>query len=211
MRNKYPIDLTDLVFNNLKCIKKIGIINSNAHWLCECLLCGSETTVSRPNILSGNTKDCGLHKSKKLSKTNTKHGKTGTSIHKRWMAMIARCKDPNKPTYINKGITVCEEWFDFEKFYEWAIRSGFDEKLELDRIDNNEGYSPKNCRWVTHAENCRNRGKTSRQYAVKNSKGEVFETTKKAEDAYNVTSGKIGQSIKNNYKCAGLKWERISH
>ena len=57
-----------------------------------------------------------------------------------------------------RGIHICEEWkSEFTNFYDWAISHGYTESLELDRIDNDKGYSPDNCRWVTHKENCNNR------------------------------------------------------
>ena len=76
-----------------------------------------------------------------------------------WRNMHARCYDPYNnryDTYGGRGITVCGEWHLFPNFYtdmfdSWA--SG----LQIDRIDNNTGYSKENCRWVTPTENSRNR------------------------------------------------------
>ena len=71
--------------------------------------------------------------------------------------MRRRCKDPAKAnSYLNKGVTVCDEWLDYREFYEWSINNGFDEALEIDRIDADKGYSPDNCRWITHYENVQN-------------------------------------------------------
>lgn len=80
-------------------------------------------------------------------------------------AMKQRCYSPINPSYkfySRKGITVCQEWLDdFNSFREWALANGYDynknrKEQSLDRIDNNKGYSPDNCRFVTHSENCRN-------------------------------------------------------
>lgn len=74
--------------------------------------------------------------------------------------MLDRCK-PNAhchKRYYDRGIFVCDEWLNnFESFYEWAINNGYKDDLSLDRINNNEGYSPKNCRWATMKEQGNNR------------------------------------------------------
>lgn len=86
-----------------------------------------------------------------------------------YSSMIGRCYKNNNGSYNDygsKGITVCKEWVeDRQKFYDWAIQSGFkyepDEKgrnkLTLDRIDTTKGYSPNNCRWITMVEQNNNR------------------------------------------------------
>ena len=66
-------------------------------------------------------------------------------------------KHKNADLYEGRGIRVCEEWHDFNKFASWAYANGYDDTLEIDRINNNLGYNPDNCRWVTHAENMKNR------------------------------------------------------
>ena len=70
--------------------------------------------------------------------------------------MKARCK--RWPTYLEKNITVCDEWTDDYVFFKnWAEANGADPALELDRIDNYGNYEPTNCRWITHQQNCANR------------------------------------------------------
>lgn len=53
---------------------------------------------------------------------------------------------------------MCMIWQDdFEEFDKWATSNGYSDSLEIDRIDNDEGYFPENCRWVTKQENSNNK------------------------------------------------------
>lgn len=82
-----------------------------------------------------------------------------------WADMKSRCNNPNEKSYKyygGRGIKVCDEWNDYEPFAKWAYENGYDESLtymecSLDRIDNDKGYSPDNCRWVSFEKQCNNR------------------------------------------------------
>lgn len=89
-----------------------------------------------------------------------KHGLSNHKLYYIWKNFKARCNNPNNPDYENyggRGIKVCNSWLDFENFYNWAIRTGYSEDLEIDRKDNNRGYEPLNCRQVNHIEQCNNK------------------------------------------------------
>lgn len=77
-----------------------------------------------------------------------------------WRGMKARCYNNTFSMYEyygGRGISICEEWLNnFETFFKWALSSGYDSSLEIDRINTNGNYSPENCRWVTHKQQMRN-------------------------------------------------------
>lgn len=78
-----------------------------------------------------------------------------------WCRMRERCyrtADVSYPNYGARGIGVCEEWRVSSKaFIDWALEHGWQRGLQLDRIDNNGDYTPKNCRFVTRKQNSVNR------------------------------------------------------
>jgi hypothetical protein len=76
--------------------------------------------------------------------------------------MIQRCENPNNPNYSNyggRGICVCDEWAQsFAIFYnDMDPRPG--PQFSIDRIDNNYGYTPSNCKWSTRKEQARNKAR----------------------------------------------------
>lgn len=90
-----------------------------------------------------------------------------TVTHKKlyyvWHTMKKRCNNPNNSNYKNyggRGITYCDEWESSDNFCKWALENGYEEGLELDRIDVNGNYEPCNCRWVDRKTNCQNKRNT---------------------------------------------------
>ena len=82
-------------------------------------------------------------------------------LYCRWESMKSRCyrkSDKDYPNYGGRGITMCDEWrYDFWKFVDWAMENGYRDGLTIDRKDNDKGYSPDNCRWITRYEQNQNK------------------------------------------------------
>ena len=145
------------------------IENRVTFWNCICS-CGNEVVVRGNSLNGGYAKSCGCYQrevASRISKeSHTIHGKSKTRLYNIWKGMRKRCNNPfdkNAPLYSARGIRVCDEWNnDFLSFYNWAMENGYNENLSIDRIDNDKGYCPYNCRFSNNVQQVRNRGITVR-------------------------------------------------
>ena len=153
------IDMTDKKFSRLLVLKKADKKNNKMRWLCKCD-CGKELIVDGTKLRNGHTKSCGCLQKDTIRQMRKTHGYSRTPLYVRWTGIKQRCLNENHTSYDRyggRGITICEEWLDYAVFKEWAERNSFEPELELDRIDNNKGYEPDNCRWVSKKVNSQNR------------------------------------------------------
>ena len=155
-RERKTDDLTGKHFGRLTVIQFDHMDKySSQYWLCECN-CPSRTRliVSRSALISGHTKSCGCFKKDLQRELKTIHGEYNSRLHNIWGNMKQRCtnkKDDNYNHYGNRGIEVFDEWMNsYENFRDWALSNGYSDVLTIDRINNDYGYFPENCRWVDH-------------------------------------------------------------
>lgn len=136
-------------------LKEAERLNYKRRVVAQCE-CGTIKTVDYYSIKNGLTNSCGCE-----HKPNLKHSLCNSPEYRSWNGMKIRCTNPKHKQYKDyggRGITVCPEWLNsFEQFY-----NDMGKRLNgktLDRINNNKGYEPSNCRWATKSEQAQNKRK----------------------------------------------------
>ena len=126
----------------------------------KCGFCGTNFKANTNDINRGYIKSCGCYQKRRVSETHKTHGKRHTRLYKIWINIKDRVLNPKNKRYNDyggRGITICDDWKnDFIPFYNWAMLNGYSDELSIDRIDNDEGYFPENCRWTTKTIQTRN-------------------------------------------------------
>lgn len=175
-----------------------------ANCICDC---GKEVNVLLDNLNGKRrTQSCGCISVARSRIKNKKHGLKNHTLYRKWYGMKTRCSNSNYQNYDRyggRGITICDEWLNsFESFYKWAVSNGFEEGLEIDRIDTNGNYGPSNCRFVTTTINNRNRSisKLSREKVLEIRNAKILIPEIKHNEialAYGIHKSTVGQILRN--------------
>lgn len=123
-----------------------------------------------------------------------RHGDTADRqrprLYRIWVGMRERCNRPSHRAYQwygARGIEVCEGWADsYSIFRRWALANGYRADKSIDRINNDLGYSPENCRWSTVKQQARNKRLATSHLVVEfgGEKMPLFEASKRCRIGY---------------------------
>ena len=189
MRKQY-LDRTGVRYGRLIAISPIEQFTSTGTrkwaWKCKCD-CGKEIITRADNLGNSETKSCGCYKCE-INKITieytrgsiTKHGDSArdkmNDIYKLYHCIKGRVncnRERDARNYKNRGIDICDEWKnDYLSFKKWALNHGYKKGLQIDRINNDIGYQPDNCRFVTQKENAMN--KRTNKYLTYNNETKII-------------------------------------
>ena len=157
-------------YGGYEVISKSDRLTNDKHAIynCRCIHCGTEKQMPISHIKYKKNDKCSHYITIgeiKIPYNSENNSIPNIRLRKIFLKMLYRCYDSNYKDYRfygERGIRVCDEWItNPSSFYQWAITHGYNNKQTIDRINEQKGYYPENCRWVTLSENVRFKGNTN--------------------------------------------------
>lgn len=187
------------IFGRLVVIGPATKTDRHLKWECLCS-CGNKTIVRASNLRTQKTLSCGCwNRDSKIT-----HGAKKTRLYQTWINMRRRCTDKNAKDYKNyggRGIGYTPVWNDFSVFQTWALSTGYNDSLTIERKDCEGNYEPNNCCWAdwfTQASTKRKMDGKSSIYLGVTAKAFSWEASVKRK-GINYYVGKYGTEIEAAY------------
>ena len=203
------LDLDGVRFGTWTATNEIVHVNGRANRVCYCD-CGNIGIVLTSNLtrgMSNGCTSCGIRKGSTVD-GDSQPDMPYYGLYTSYRCMLGRCYSKSTNGYERYGgigIEVFEDWKkSYQNFKEWAIYSGWENNLVIDRIDSKLNYQPDNCRWITASENSKlaNAGKI------------VATRVLSDNDVRFIRSCKVGKTEEYNRKTLGekfnLSWQSIN-
>lgn len=189
-------DISGQKFGRLTTLHRLhNYHKKGTYWLCVCE-CGNLTEIYLGSLQRGTTTSCGCYHKEIVTKLATKYKNHNVRMYRIWNNLRDKCYNENNKAYKyygKRGIKICDKWLNsFDIFYDWAMANGYDDNLTIDRIDNNKGYSPNNCRWTTMKQQNRNK-RSNRNYTINGETHCLKEWCEILGLKYNTIIGRINQ------------------
>lgn len=197
-------------------VLKMEYLKGNKHSFCLCKCdCGASTLVRTDHLISNKVFSCGCKRIDLIKDKITTHGQSYNRIYCIYRDMINRCNNPRCHgfgCYGGKGIKIGKEFDTFEKFFEWSMNNGYDNKSDIHRLDSNQDYTSKNCIWINHKEHMKLHGNLRKKkvVAINPETNQIVKNFDSVTDAVQNYGGCVKQALKNqNLIRYGYKWQYV--
>lgn len=157
--SRKPVEMVGRRFGALTVLRRAESKSLHVRWRCACD-CGGEKDVLGFYLRNGQTQSCGCGV---VGPKANFHNRSKHPLYMTQQGMISRCERPwnvGYKDYGGRGIKVCDDWHDIEKFIAWGEANGWKPGLTIERKDVNGDYCPENCCWIPRSRQTSNTRRT---------------------------------------------------